>query len=158
MNRTVENATVETFRHIRKNAIRDKYELFFALTELCAENPTDDPAVDKFRTDHLNGLKAEIRRMNHTHTDRFGKSLLVPHNHRYVYPYGDSEPDITEFWYEPDNGKTDEEIDEAIESLRIECRGSYGNPDGAGMPFTARLEWKRTPYGIRIIHQTSLNI
>ena len=157
MNRTVENSSLPTFRDIRKNAYRDKYEWLLMWEKLLAENPSDDADIMAKRKTHMDEMKREIRCMNRTHIDRFRVPAYVPNAHRYVTPY-DDEPEAVEYWYEEDDGSSDEEIDEAVESLRIECRGCYGNPDGAGMPFTYRLSWKRTPYGIRIIHGTSLNI
>ena len=157
MTRNSENTTIETFRDIRKNLYRDKYEWLHMWETLLAENPTDDEEIMAKRKAHMDEMKREIRCLNRTHTDRFRAPAYVPNVHRYVHPYGD-EPYNVEYWYEEPWSDSDEEINEDVEALAIECRGSEYNPDGAGMPFTYRLSWKRTPYGIRIIHGVSLNI
>lgn len=153
---TTENA-VKTFRSIRKNAYRDRYEWMMTWKQLMDEHPTDNADIAMKRKNGLDDMKREIRKMNRDYTDRYAVPACTVDAPRGVTPYED-EPDHITYWYEEDNGETDEEIDEYVESMRIECRCTDYNPDGAGMPFTYRLSWKRTPYGIRIIHGRSLNI
>lgn len=154
------NTTINTFRSIRNSDYRDLIERINDYIDLCAECPTDNVEVIARRNNKIADLKRTARRLSRRGSDRYSKPVTETtfDNRRYVYPY-ENDPDVIDFWFESDNGETDEEIDEYVDSvLRTYCYGTYSNPDGAGLPFTSYVHWKRTPYGIRFIRCNSINI
>ena len=148
---------IKTFRRTRKNALRDKYEFLMYLMKSFEETPTTDPDALEKRNDFIAKNKREIRALaKKMGTDRLAKSLREA-------PRGVANEwgDHTTFGFLDADAvtATDEEIREYLDNtMRIELMCSYGNPDGAGNPFTSRLEFYRTPCGVAYIHCVSLNI
>lgn len=148
--------TIKTFRRIRKNALRDKWEFLLMLKKLFAENPTNDPEAIANRAEGLKEKIAEIRSLAKKNNDPLAKSLReAPHG------VADEWGSYTTFGFLDSEFETatDDEIREYLDdTMRVELRCTDGNPDGAGNAFTSRLNFYRTPVGVAYIHEVSLNI
>ena len=147
---------IKTFRRFRKNALRDAWEELEFFKKLCVECPTDNPNALAKREEHLKKKIADIRSLAKKTNDKLAVSLREA-------PRGiaDDWGDYTTFGFLDAEFETatDEEIREYLDdTMRVDLRCSYGNPDGAGNPFTSRLEFYRTPVGVAYIHEVSLNI
>ena len=147
---------IKTFRRFRKNALRDAYVELLALEKIFALNPTDDPNAIKYREEGKKELILKIRSLAKKRNDPLAKSLREA-------PRGISDEwgDCTTFGFLPAEAETatDDEIREYLDDeMRVELRYSDGNPDGAGNPFTSRLDFYRTPIGVAYVHTVSLNI
>ena len=66
---------------------------------------------------------------------------------------------FTRFWFEDFGNLTDEEVDEVVESWRIECNYPYSP---SGQVYTSHLHWMRNPKMgagmISIIHEVRYDI
>ena len=146
--------TTETFRYQPKTHYRDLYENLAMWESLMKECPTDNAEILEKRNDHLVHLKREIRfARNRMSNNRYAVSARFPYRHRFINDNDDGS--VSEYWYEPDEGETDEELNEYIDSMTMEVHSPY---DCSGQRFTWDINWKRTPYGIRFIHRTALDI
>lgn len=147
--------TIKTFRRIRKNALRDTYEEYLMLKKLFADCPTDNAEANAMREEKLKEAIRKFRVMSHRCNDPLAHSMREE-------PRGISDEwgSHTEFGFlEPEAmTATDEELRDSLETMRVRLSCSSGNPDGAGNPFTSRLEFHRTPVGVAYIHEVSLNI
>ena len=146
---------IKTFRRFRKNALRDTYEEYLLLKKLFAECPTDNPEALARREENLKERIRKFRKLSHKNNDPLAVSMREA-------PRGieDKWGSYTTFGFLDAEAETctDEEIRDTLESMRVRLSCSSGNPDGAGNPFTSRLEFYRTPVGVAYVHEVSLNI
>lgn len=97
-------------------------------------------------------IKRQIRAGYAAQTDKLAKSIQEDWRTVYANEYGES-------WYEycifQDDGETDEEIQDYVDSLVLH---NYSQYDCTGKPFTRWTHWKRVPAGIVIIHALGLDV
>ena len=145
---------METYRYTPATEARALYEVIYDYKTLFAENPTTNPETIAKRNAHITSYRSKVHDLLAKTPDPIA-TPLTSGAHRYIFPFGDSDPTVSDIWFEADDGETDEELTEYCDSMRIEIHSPF---DCTGKRFTASITWKRTPFGIRFIHTTTLDI
>lgn len=134
----------------RSAMLRDEYELLNWVKKLAQER--NIPAQEL--TDLIKVHRQKIHfYLENGHVDPLEKSISDEWRH-WINDDGEHGVDYT---FVKDNGETDEEIQDYIES-EVGYPPIHSSYDCTGKRFTTFVHWRRTPGGIALIHHWALDV